>query len=331
MKTCKDYQLILASIKPERMLRVRRIKPRTLLAYDMYVRQFLDWCKRSHRSVTTSRAVDGHLACYFNMLFDDGEAMSIASYTLFGWITLKMVPRCPERDLLPLARAALTAWRGVKVGKARVGVPPSVIFEFANFCVRRNQTWGAAAVLVQYDLYARPSEVLGISGRDLVPPVRMLSINWGVLFGNADFSETTKTVVSDDVVHADSPHRGYCNKILQALGRKFAKQDVKIFDHSLEQYEALFREFSKLHKLQPGVFTPHCIRHSGPSFDAIHNLRTLRDIQSRGRWTCAASVARYKKPGRLLLEASKLPLGLRCLPSTVQHDTLSRVLSLRWD
>ena len=56
-----------------------------------------------------------------------------------------------------------------------------------------------------------------------------------------------------------------------------------------------------------GFFTPHTVRHPGPSYDAIHQLRSLPEIQQRGRWSCPGSVARYKRPGRLLLQASRLP------------------------
>lgn len=41
-------------------------------------------------------------------------------------------------------------------------------------------------------------------------------------------------------------------------------------------------------------------RHSGPSYDAIHQLRSLPEIQQRGRWSCPGSVARYKRPGSAL-------------------------------
>ena len=321
----------MATVKPERMLRVKRVKPSTLVLYDSHVQQFVGWALDNKRRLTSLKAVDKILAIYFNMLFEDGVSMTVASYTLFGWITLRTVPTCPERELLPLARAALTAWKGCKVAKARVGMPPQVIFAFAGFCIREDAVWAAAAVLLQYDLYARPSEILNMSGTDLIPPVKAMCLSWGVIFGNADFDKTTKTGCSDDVVLADSKHRCFAHRILERLGRTFLNVDRCIFRGSLAQYEELFRKFSRLHKLKPGVFTPHCIRHSGPSFDAIHELRSIQAIQARGRWACLASVARYKKPGRLLLEASRLPDTLKGCNSTLAHDTLTCILCHKWD
>ena len=325
------YHSILAHVKPERKLRIKRIQPKTLIAYASYVALFLDWCKETKRRGVSGQQADKHMAIYFNALFDDGEPLNTASYTLFGWIALRTVPRSPERDLMPLSRAALTAWRGVRNSKMRVGLPPQVIYHFAAFCVAHDEHWAEAAVLLQYDLYARPSEMLEIRGRDLVPPVRNMCLHWGVIFGNADHGETTKAGCSDDVVFANTPHRAYAHKILQRLGKLFLHQDLPLFKGNLAQYEALFRTFSKQYKLKKRIFTPHCIRHSGPSFDAIHNHRTLPEIQARGRWACLASVNRYKKPGRLLLESAKLPSALRDAKDSVLHDTLSSILSHRWD
>lgn len=337
VKTSQDrdenskYQTILAKIKPERMLRVKRIRPKTLISYAYHAELFLEWCKTTRRKVVNGIQADKNMAIYFNALFEDGEPMNTASYTLFGWIALRTVPQSPERDLMPLSRAALTAWRGACISKMRVGLPPQVIFHFAAFCVAHDEHWAAAAVLLQYDLYARPSEILNVRGRDLVPPVRNMCLHWGVIFGNADHLETTKAGCSDDVVFANSPHRSFAHKILQRFGKLFLHVDQPLFKGNLAQYEALFRQFSKHYKLKKSIFTPHCIRHSGPSFDAIHNHRTLPEIQTRGRWACLASVNRYKKPGRLLLEASKLPHVLREAKNCVLHDTLSSILSHRWD
>lgn len=82
--------------------------------------------------LTNPRAVDKTTAHYFDFLFGHGDSYSGGSYTLFGWIALRVIPTGPERELLPLARAALAAWRSAKPGHARVGVPPQVVYSFAS-------------------------------------------------------------------------------------------------------------------------------------------------------------------------------------------------------
>eukprot|EP00434_Breviolum_minutum_P035825 symbB.v1.2.031726.t1/scaffold3703.1/size65852/5 len=108
-------------------------------------------------------------------------------------LLLKAIPRQPERELLPLARAALSAWRAARPGTTRVGVPPQVIFHFARYCIKHSEIHAAVAALLQFDLYARPSEILDISGVDLVRPVKSLSDTWGIILGNADRQRRTKT------------------------------------------------------------------------------------------------------------------------------------------
>ena len=172
--------------------------------------------------------MDRAMAIYFNMLFEDGESLNTVSYTLFGFNALKIIPKGPERGLLPLSRSALTAWRGSRVVKARLGSPPQVIFAFAKFCCDCNSVEAAAASLIQYD--------------------------------------------SDDTIFADSKHRSFAGTLLKFLGHKFQGCDVALFDVSLGQYEDLCRKFTKKIKLSAGFFTPHCLRHSGPSCDAVHKI-----------------------------------------------------------
>lgn len=192
------YEDILKTCPPERRLRVKRVRADTVLHYAESVDIFLEWCRRHNRVSTVSSRVDRSMSIYFDQLFEDG-------CTLFGYIALKSVPDRPERDMFPLSRAALGAWRGSRAGSSRVGMVPQVIFHFAWYCVQQCEFDAATAALLQYDLYARPSEILQLRGRDLIPAVPAFHSPWGVLFGNADYGETTKSGSRDDVVLPDSP------------------------------------------------------------------------------------------------------------------------------
>eukprot|EP00435_Cladocopium_sp_Y103_P003230 s1575_g1.t1 len=321
------YEDILKRCPPERKLRLKRVRADTVLHYAESVDRFLDWCRRYGRRSTDASRVDRSMSIYFDHLFEDGCAMSAASYTLFGYLALKAIPDRPERDMFPLSRSALGAWRGSRAGSSRVGMVPQVIYHFACFCVRQSEYDAALAVLLQYDLYARPSEILQLCGRDLVPSVHAFQSPWGVLFGNSDCGETTKSGAQDDVVLADSPHRQWANKLLKHLGKFFAGQDVKIFQTTLPQYEQLLRNFSKQSGLRQGLFTPHVVRHSGPCFDLINEYRDFDAIQARGRWISPHSAARYRKPGRLLMTAASLPPKFRTFTEEPLHSALHRTSS----
>lgn len=56
--------------------------------------------------------------------------------------------------------------------------------------------------------------------------------------------------------------------------------------------------------------SPHGLRHSGPSTDSHHRIRDIAAIQQRGRWAAPSSVARYRKPGRMLLLHQHVPADI---------------------
>ena len=56
----------------------------------------------------------------------------------------------------------------------------------------------------------------------------------------------------------------------------------------------------------PWTVTPHQLRHSGPSHDRFHCIRSLPDIQARGLWKQLASVKIYEKHALLLTSMAQL-------------------------
>ena len=75
----------------QRLLRVKRVKPVTLLRYSDHVDDFLQRCRRHQKSTNTCRLADKALSVYMNALFEDGATLTSAGYTLFGFIALKTV------------------------------------------------------------------------------------------------------------------------------------------------------------------------------------------------------------------------------------------------
>ena len=49
------------------------------------------------------------------------------------------------------------------------------------------------------------------------------------------------------------------------------------------------------------------MRHSGPSHDRLHQLRTALEVKMRGRWASDTSVKRYEAHSKLSLEFQRLP------------------------
>ena len=66
-------------------------------------------------------------------------------------------------------------------------------------------------------------------------------------------------------------------------------------------------------------------RHSGASTDRASGVRTLAEIQKRGRWSSPASVVRYEKGGRLSEQLGRLPSELQGHLQVV-HENLIPIL-----
>jgi len=68
------------------------------------------------------------------------------------------------------------------------------------------------------------------------------------------------------------------------------------------------------------------LRHGAASEDFHRGLRSLAEVQARGRWRTSASVRRYEKAGRLLAQVSRLSDDLKQQAALWEHRGLSSFL-----
>ena len=166
----------------------------------------------------------------------------------------------------------------------------------------------AAAILIQGDTYLRPSELLALKPQHVIrPAASRRSGIYGVIVGPFEDGKPTKAKAYDDCVLLDTGSRSDVNAVMAGL-LQFSKTSEFLFTGlDLHSYGLQISKAAKASKLEALHLTPHVLRHSGASHDAYHKVRGFSEIQSRGRWQCSKSVERYKKPGRMLLQHSKVP------------------------
>jgi hypothetical protein len=195
-----------------------------------------------------------------------------------------------------------------------------------------DEWFAAAAVMIQFDFYLRPSEIVDCKMRDVLRPVLQMGVKLcGLLIANSETGDVTKTGEQDDTVLADSVSRGWISSLIRNLIIRKASPDAKLFQNlTLPKYESLFRKVSAKLSLQSFNITPHVMRHSGPSDDAFHKVRSLLEIQKRGRWKCPKSVARYDKPGRLLMQASKISKEVWAAAAHAESEIAAVLTNRRW-
>lgn len=288
-------------------LKALKVKNPTLCKYKECVDKFMEYASHKRWYLKNVDNTDKKLAEYFAELLESGAPFNTASYTLFGYILLKTDECVADKFLYPRARSALKGWSSRDPQSSRTGADPLIWYLIANHIADKSPP-AAAALLLQLDTYARPSEILKAKRRDVIAPASRACKYWGLIFGNSQFSEMTKAKQQDDTVLLDSLDRNYAPKVLKMVASHCAQDDQFLFGPiSLAQYEDLFKQSRAAVGLASFSLTPHCVRHSGPSVDFLHRARSATEIQTWGRWKTQKSILRYQKPGQMLARMRKIP------------------------
>ena len=186
----------------------------------------------------------------------------------------------------------------------------------------------ALASLLAADAYLRPGEVLWLAGEDVVPARAQFGEGFGataLLLFPEERGRASKTHMYNDSVVLDSRHRGFLNRLVEALAAR--RQGQALFNFTYIRWLGQFKAAAILAGLGKWDLTPYYLRHTGPSDDYLWKRRSLDEIQRRGRWAAESSVRRYEKSSRVTSRLNQLPAStlefLRLADVRLQH-ALSR-------
>ena len=191
--------------------------------------------------------------------------------------------------LFSRARGALKGWSSRSPQASRTGADP-LIWYLLGLTISEVCPPAAAAMLLQLDTYARPTEILQLCGRDIIKPASRHCKFWGVIFGNSEVGDVTKTGTQDDTVLLDSSDGGYVGKVLQAVFSRARSQDDPLFPSlTLAKYEQLFRDAKCKLKLGQFGLTPHMLFDTqGPrQISYLKQELPLRSKQEGGGGLCS--------------------------------------------
>ena len=168
---------------------------------------------------------------------------------------------------------------------------------------------------------------------------------WTILACPSFLKQVSKTGDQDLSLALDSVWIQFLMPIVEQLSKGSRSQ--KVFPFSYGQFLKVFVEAKQ--RLQISQLVPYQMRHSGASIDYAMSYRTTSEIQRRGGWRQAKSVARYERSGRLghsmmKYTASQIAHFENCerMPRMCSSDVLedhssesegsihSRYLRLRW-
>eukprot|EP00973_Karenia_brevis_P019905 2730343-Karenia_brevis.AAC.1 len=104
------------------------------------------------------------------------------------------------RLTLPRSQRALQGWSRLVPPGQRLPMPKFMAYAIAGMLALRSQSSMAVWILLTFAAYLRPSESMRLVGRSLVPPVPMLSNQWGLIVNDAFSGVAGKTGLTDESV-----------------------------------------------------------------------------------------------------------------------------------
>ena len=267
------------------------------------------------RSISATE-LDAKLVSYADKLFFGGQGphVGLQLWAALGWAH----PRFGRlgMDRLPRISRALKGWQRRCPPRSRTPLSWPMVAAIAVCLTRDRQVQMAVWVLLTFAAYLRPSECMGLLSEDLVPPTRNITGFWTLIVCPQEREARTKTGAADDSVLLDSEQLLWLGDLLAVLADR--PRGRKVWDFT---YPELVVQFRRAASLAGVAAVPYQLRHSGPSWDRLKNLRSLEEIQKRGRWVSFASVRRYEKHGQVAKAASSTPVAVRSY-----HDHCTMVL-----
>jgi len=294
------------------LLRRRRVRPRTRQVYLEAIREFEDVMGVEHMKLTAESA-DYLMDRYIVALWKKGESVEAARFALYG-LSWKLTLPTRSPLVMPLSKASLAGFGRAAPGSTKDPAPWKAILLVAWELAKTESIvnlFCSAYLLILFDMYARPSEMLAVKKSVCLPPRPSLPVParfWAIIIAPSTGTATTKTLTQDDTVLLGSVNAGrlWLKDVLKAIHSVVATPSTCLFPLKLNTVEKLMTEFGKRAGLEALHLPPHKLRHGGPSEDMLAEVTNRFEIQARGHWGCAASVARYEKKGKLLRQIALL-------------------------
>ena len=282
-------------------LRRLRVGPKGREKYTAAAAGFEAYCIPRKLPLTSCEEIDVALDSYLVFLFaGDRTRVQAAREAFYGVRYFYDL----HNHHLPLARAGLEGFKKEDPDVARDPCPWGVLC-MASLAVlllgTEEAALAAAALLLCFDSYARPGSLCKLRGDSLM---KAGPNTWCLVFFPSDRSERSKTFTQDDTVEVGGLDRTWLRQVAAAVHSR-RRESSSLFGLSLPKLQKYFSYGLKEHDLSHLNYTPHCLRHGGASTDCAAGL-SASEVQLRGQWRDARSVARYMKKGVLLRQLARL-------------------------
>ena len=178
----------------------------TRQAYKDAADEFAAWVAAKRLKVHPVDALDDAMTAYIDPLFLQGKEPHQAKYALFGVVKSGMVK---SEDSLPRARQAIAGFSGQSPSVMREPIPVEAVALMAEHLVDVADLdpmagLAACAMVLSFDLYLRPSEVIELTKEAVVPPqgTQYPKWKWAVIVAPSGPRTASSTTRCSGMPHA---------------------------------------------------------------------------------------------------------------------------------
>ena len=248
-------------------------------------------------------------------LYFEGHNPSKGRLLLHGYFYAYTLEADHKYGMLPQSTRALKGWEKQIPSYCRDPLPWGAVCSMALNMIERKVPLVAAAMLLQFDLYARPAEILLLHKADLHEPDPAADKDsqefTTIVIASRGIARLPKTMESDSIVRVGNKARDFLKDVVWILRRTVVDEGQLIFPFSIDTYVNELRISAERLGLADFKITARMMRYSGPAHDAWLGIRTPHEIRKRGHWATLSSVRRYEKHDKLLRILAKIPLSLK--------------------
>lgn len=218
---------------------------------------------------------------------DGGKAISAFQF---------MFPRFQRlgKGALPRTARAMKGWRRLNPKESRTPPPLGVMCALAVLMETFTEFTGVALMTGESG-YLRPGELMRLRPQDLIEPQnRGEFAHWAIRLAPLEVGRPTKTLEYDAGVMMDrEEHLEFYDKVFRKL-KSSREGQVSLWGFKGMDLVKAFAAAQDVMGLHP-KYHLYTMRHSGPSHDRAANVRSLLEVQKRGRWKSIQNCWRYEK------------------------------------
>ena len=249
--------------------------------YLNVLERFLNWLGFVSIPIWHAQLLDATMAEYFEALYDAGGSRTQATRLPCALMWARPSIPGPARRSFPSASAALAGWAKLQPPMSRPPLPRAVALGIALDLARRERCGMALAVLLMFETYARPGEILALVKESVVPglPGAEGKARCMTLIVKASvLGIPGKTGEFDLCVPLDLNRHAWVAFLLEKWWTRLSAREP-LWDFTHEQLAAAFRTSAlncQVTELRPCLYS---LGHEGASHDLLVGARSMMEVQ----------------------------------------------------